>query len=53
MAEKVLLVLIYIIITDNSFHQDKSNMINLIQKMLLVTIYIGIYGCKVTYMLNL
>lgn len=56
MAEKVLLVLIYIIITDNSFHQDKSNMINLLKLVMninLVTIHTGIYGCKANYMLNL
>ena len=56
MAEKVLLVSIYIIITDNNFHQDKSNMINLltlVMKENLVIINIGIYGCKANYMLNL
>lgn len=56
MEEKVLLVLIYIIITDNYSHQDKSNMINLLIKVMnknLVIINIGIYGCKANYMLNL
>lgn len=55
MAEKVLLVLIYIIITDNYFHQDKFNMINLLKQVMninLVIIHIGIYGYKANYMLN-
>ena len=56
MAEKALLVLIYIIIMDNYSHQDKFNMINLLIKVMnknLVIINIGIYGCKANYMLNL
>lgn len=52
MAEKVLLVLIYIIIMVRSFLLDRYNIINLIQKILKIII-IGICGLIKTYILNL
>lgn len=52
MAEKVLLVLIYIPIMDRSFLLDRYNIINLIQRMQKIII-IGICGLTKTYIQNL